>query len=419
MHTAAGMAEKPSPWLARQPILTKDEKVLGYELLFRESASDNRFSSDVENATSSIIGILNILGLDAICDGRLAFINCTHQMLLKDYFLLLPPDKIVVEIQETVPADDIVRAACQRLKHKRYAIALDNFTPNDVRQSLVEYADYVKVDIRRHTPEQNALLAAKYGKTCQMIAQKVETRVQLLTAEKDGFTFFQGYFFRRPEKMRARNIPGIHADYMRLLQAISAPTIDFGVVEELIKHDASLCYRLLRYLNSPLLALSSPVQSIRHAMSLLGERELVRWIRMATTLAMADEKCSDLVLSALVRANFCERIAPKVEHGKSDLFLMGMLSLMDSILELPMGVVIEGLPLDPDTKSELLQAKIGRDTPLTPIYRLMLAREAGEWEDVTFLARKLGLSLPFVNRTYNEAMVWARKVIAGPGALRR
>lgn len=118
-------------------------------------------------------------------------------------------------------------------------------------------------------------------------------------------------------------------------------------------------------------------------------------------------------LSALVRAHFCELIAPKVEHGMSDGFLMGMLSLMDAILELPMGVVIEGLPLDPNTKTELLQAKIGRETPLTPIYHLMLAREAGDWEDITSLAEKLKLSLPCVNRVFNDAMAWARAVTVG------
>jgi EAL and modified HD-GYP domain-containing signal transduction protein len=216
--------------------------------------------------------------------------------------------------------------------------------------------------------------------------------------------------------MRARHIPANHAQHLRLLQAVSATNVDFGAVETLIKHDASLCYRLLRYLNSPLLGLTSPVLSIRHGISLLGERELIRWIRMATTLLMGQEKCSDLVLSSLVRAQFCEILAPKVEHGPSDLFLMGMLSMMDAILELPMGVVVEGLPLDPNTKTQLLEAKIGRDTPLTPIYQLMLAREGGDWEEVTVLAKKLNLSLPSVNRAYNDAMCWAREVTSGPPA---
>ena len=407
-------ASTPSPCLARQPILTKDERVVGYELLFRENPEDNRFEADFDNGTSSIIDTLNVMGLDAICDGRLGFINCTHQMLLKELFLLLPPDKIVIEIQQNVAADEAVLGACQRLKHHGYSIALDNFGPHDPREALVPYVDFLKIDIRRFTSAQSTTLCAKYaGEPIRLIAHKVESRLQMITADKDGFTLFQGYFFRRPERMRARHIPTNQASYLRLLQVISAPEIDLAAVENLIKHDASLCYRLLRYLNSPLLGFSSPVHSIRHGMNLLGERELVRWVRMATTLGMAQDKCSDLVLSSLVRARFCELVAPKFEHGKADLFLMGMLSLMDAILEIPMGVVVEGLALDPEVKEQLLQAKIGHDSPLTPIYHLMLAREAGEWEDVTTLAKKLNLSLAFVNRAYTDAMAWAREMTAG------
>jgi len=414
MSTGAQLSpETPNPWLARQPVLTKDESVVGYELLFRDSAQASHFHSDADSATSNTIDTLNVLGLDAVCDGRLAFINCTQQMLLKDYFLLLPPDKVVIEIQETVSPDELVRASCQRLKQKRYRIALDNFVPSDPRIALVHFADFIKVDIRRHSSEQNTALAATFSTPqCRMLAQKVETRIQMLTAEKDGFTLFQGYFFRRPEHMRARHIPECQVDSLRLLQAVSGKEVDFAAVEELIKHNASLCYRLLRYLNSPLLGLSQPVQSIRHAMSLLGERELVRWIRMATTLVMGQERCSDLVLSSLVRARFCELVEPKLEHSNADLFLMGMLSMMDSILQLPMGVVVEGLPLDPDTKAELLGAKIGRETPLTPLYQLMLSREEGNWEDVVGYAKKLNVPVSRVNRAYNEALLWAREVTA-------
>jgi EAL and modified HD-GYP domain-containing signal transduction protein len=174
MNTAGqASAEKPNPWLARQPIVTSEEKLVGYELLFRATAQDLHFRSDAENATSSTIDSLNVTGLDAVCDGGLAFINCTHQMLLKDYFLLLPPDKIVIEIQETIRADEIVHAACQRLRQKRYSLALDNFVPADPRESLAPYVNFIKVDIRRFSLQQNAALAKKFaGKDCRMLAQK-------------------------------------------------------------------------------------------------------------------------------------------------------------------------------------------------------------------------------------------------------
>ena len=256
-------------------------------------------------------------------------------------------------------------------------------------------------------------MAALYGtQQRRMVAQTVRTHQDFLAAANSGFTLFQGYYFRRSERMRARHIPASQASYLRLLQAISKRELDLEKIEYLIKHDVSLCYRLLRYMNSPLLGVASSVQSVRHAMNLLGERELVKWIRMATTLLVGQDKCSDLVLSSLVRARFCELLAPRVGQGESDLFLLGMLSLMDAILELPMGVVVEGLPLDPNIKAELLSAKRGGQTVLSHIYDLMVAREAGDWEEVVTHAKKINLSVLSANKAYNDAIVWAHRMTA-------
>jgi c-di-GMP-related signal transduction protein len=202
---------------------------------------------------------------------------------------------------------------------------------------------------------------------------------------------------------------------MRLLAAASKPEIDFDELEKLIKHEPSLCYRLLRYLNSPIMALSSPVHSIRNALNLLGEQESIRWIRMATTLVMGQGKSSDLVLSSLVRARFCELLTPKVAHGDADLFLLGMLSLIDAILSVPIGVVIEELSLETDIKAQLLSAKTGKKTALSPVYDLMLAREVGDWEQVTRLAKQLNLSLSQIAEISNQAMRWAHEIITAGG----
>ena len=414
MGTKAQVAptSKPAPCIARQPILTASETVIGYELFFRESAQQSNFTSgDGEKATSAAIDMLNVMGLDVLCNGRLAFINCTRQTLLSDYFALLPPGNVVIEIQHTVPCDEDVIRACQRLKHAGYSIALDNFEPDDKRAGLVPYAEYIKVDITKTAPGPSAAIVAAHGSDCcRMLAHKVETRERFLQASKSGFTVFQGYFFQRPESLQVREIPANQATYMRLLSAVSKSDIDFAEIESLIKHEPSLCYRLLRYLNSPLLGLSSPVLSVRHALSLLGEQEAVRWVRMATTLVMGLDKCSDLVLSSLVRARFCELIGPKVEHGKCDLFLLGMLSLMDAILAVPMGMVVDGLCVEPEIKAQLLRAKTGDKTPLSAVYDLMVAREAGDWPLVIRLGKELNLSLSFVAEKSNEAMRWAHQI---------
>jgi EAL and modified HD-GYP domain-containing signal transduction protein len=417
MGTQTRALEEPTPCIARQPILTADEEVVGYELFFRESPQRDRFTSEQEKATSTTIAALSMIGLDVLCDGHPAFINCTRQMLLTEYFALLLPQQVVIEIQETVPADEDVRQACTRLKRDGYSIALDNFVPGDQRESLVPYADFIKVDITEVPPEQSAPLVAFYrSEGCHLLAQRVETREAFLIAQKNGFTRFQGYFFRRPQNLQVRQIPASQVTYVRLLSAISKPEVDFAELEDLVKREPSLCYRLLRYLNSPLLGLPSSVLSVRHALDLLGERESVRWLRMATTLVMGQEKPSDLVLSSLVRARFCELIAPRVEHGKSDLFLMGMLSLMDAILAVPIGMLIEELCLEPGIKAQLLCAKTGGTTPLSSIYDLMVAREAGDWGRVTQLGKQLKLSLSFVAETSNEAMRWAHQMTKLSGA---
>lgn len=407
----AASVEQNCPCIARQPILQKDESVFGYELFFRISPEERTFSSDADRATSTAIDTLSVIGLDVLCDGHLAFINCTAQMLLGDSFTIMPPGEIVIEIQENVVADESVLAACQRLKAGGYVLALDNFVPGDAREKLVPFADFIKVDMKSVAPEDFPILAARYAKPQrQMVAQKVETRIDFNKAADNGYTLFQGYFFRHPERLRVRKIPANQASCLQLIMAVSKPEVDFLEIEDLIKRDPALCYRLLRFLNSPALGIAAPVQSLRHAFNMLGEKELTRWIRMATTLVMAQGKSSDLILSSLVRARFCEIVAPKVKHGDTDLFLMGMLSLMDAILELPMGMVIDNVPLNPDTKAQLLCGKSGGKTPLSPVYDLMVAREEGNWDVVNRLGKELNLSLYFINKTYNDAMAWARQV---------
>ncbi len=411
----ASAVQKPIPCIARQPILTADEEVVGYELFFREGHDERRFTSDSdgESATAATIDTLNLVGLGVLCDGGMAFINCTQQGLLADRFALLPPGDVVIEIQETVPADEEVVKACEHLKLRGFSLALDNFVPRDSRTALIPYADYIKIDITRVPPMQCSSLVAEYASdTCLMLAHKVETRKHFVMAGKSGFTRFQGYFFRQPENLQVRQIPANQATYLRLLSAVSKSEIDLVEVEELIKHEPALCYRLLRYLNSPLLGLSSPVLSVRNALNLLGEKEAVKWIRMATTASMGQAKTSDLVLASLVRARFCELIAPRVEHGSADLFLLGMLSLIDAILAVPMGMVIEQLCLDPAIKEQLLAAKTKKKTPLSLIYELMVAREVGDWGVVTSLGKELNLSLSFVAATSNAAMKWAHEITA-------
>jgi EAL and modified HD-GYP domain-containing signal transduction protein len=410
LHPDPPQPKPGSRFVARQPILTGDDKVFGYELLFRNGVDDFFSAADPEMASRHMLDSSVLMGLQTLCDGRRAFINCTREMLLKDYITLLPSANTVVEVLENVPPDELVKAACQRLKESGYLIALDDFCWDDPRESLTDFADIIKVDIRTTTIEKAAAMVKRYGPwRCRMLAEKVETREEFLTCKKLGFIYFQGYFFRRPETLHTREIPANRVHYLRILREVSKPELDHGVVEQLIKSEASLCYRLLRYLNSPVFGLSQEVRSVRHALAILGEREVRRWVRLVATLCAAEGKSTELVLTALVRARFCELLSPKIQHGDSDLFLMGLLSLMDVILETPMVQVLDSVPIDIECKSLLL----GGASRLRPIYQLMLAHESGEWDSAQQLAREMGLVESDVAEYYWQAMHWAREVSAG------
>lgn len=407
---AASLSPKPgSRFVARQPILTRDEQVFGYELFFRDGVENYFRATDTEAAARSTLDSSLLLGLDVLCDGRRAFVNCTREVLMKDYVMLLPSAQTVAEILETVPPDDQALAACQRLKEAGYLIALDDFVANDPRHTLTDFADIIKVDLRRTTPEERVAIVKQYGPwRCRMLAEKVETREEFIEARNAGFLYFQGYFFRRPEVLATREIPVNRLNYVRMLQTVAKPELDVREVEEVIKSEASLCYRLLRYMNSAAFAFSSEIHSVRHALSLLGEREIRRWVRLVAMIGAGKDKSSDLIITALVRAKFCELLSQRVPHGNSDLFLMGMLSVMDAILEMPMAKVLENVPVDQETKAVLS----GGASPLRTLYQLMLARESGEWEQMAELTHQLGLSESEVAEAYWQAMQWARQLNA-------
>jgi c-di-GMP-related signal transduction protein len=404
-------APKPGiQFVARQPILTADEKVFGYELLFRDGVEHFFGCRDADAASRSTLNTSMLLGLDALCDGRRAFVNCTRDVLLKDYITLLPSNQTVVEVLETVSADDLVVAACRRLKDAGYMIALDDFAVDDPREALTELADIIKVDLRATSADDAATMVKRYGPwRCRMLAEKVETRQEFVAAKKADFRYFQGYFFRRPETITSHEIPASRLNYLRMLAAVSQEELDSREIENLIKGEASLCYRLLRYLNSAAFGFGTEIHSVRHALSILGEREVRRWIRLVATLGAADGKTSDLVLAALVRARFCELLSPKLSHQDSDLFLMGMLSLMHCILEISMGQVLDNVPIDKESKAVLL----GGGSRLQPFYQLMLAQESGDWTAVSALTQQLHLSESDVSESHLQAMQWARQVSAG------
>jgi EAL and modified HD-GYP domain-containing signal transduction protein len=395
-------------FVARQPVLDANEQVFGYELLFRDSLENHFPVMDGNRAARSTLDSSLLMGLDTLCNGRFAFLNFTRDVLLQDFASLLPPDRVVIEVLESVLPDPEVIGACRRLQERGYMIALDDFVGGDPRQPLLEFTAFVKVDVRETSPKVCSEIVRKLGHQQRILAEKVETREEFKSAKEIGFRYFQGYFFFKPEVVSTSDIPAHKANYLRMLQAVHEPELDLRKIENLIKCEVSLCYRLLRYLNSAAFAFRTEIRSIRHALTMLGTLEIRRWVQLVAALGASQGRSEEMVFTALVRARFCELLNNKVPHGGSDLFLMGLFSLMDSILQMPMVSVMDKISIDKAIKHVIL----GEHSHLRTIYRLMLAQESGEWPAVIGLCKLLHLSTDECSEAYWKALQWAREITA-------
>lgn len=399
-------------FLARQPIFNSARAVYGYELLFR-SGPENRYDGTAPDlASASTIDSILLFGMDRLTPGCRSFLNCTRDFLIHDFATMLPKDRVVLEILETVAMDDEVHDACRRLKQAGYLLALDDFEDRPDWKPLIAMADFIKVDLLRTPPADQLRLAHTYlPLNVQMLAEKVETYDDFHRTRGWGYTYFQGYFFSKPEMLSRKDIPQNQINYLLVLRAVNRAHMDIAEVSERIKAEASLSFRLLRYLNSPAFPLIVEVHSIPHALSLLGERGTRKWVSLIAVTCMATGKPAELVSLPLIRARFCELLAPCAGLAKfaNDLFLLGLLSAMDGILDMRMPDVLKEIAIRDDIRDALL----GKTNKLRDIFDFVRNYERGCWEEISSSAARLGIQEDAISALYIEAVEWARQMLSG------
>lgn len=400
-------------FVARQPIFDQQQKVYAYELLFRSSLANVFTHADPNQASSTVMSnSFFMMGIDAVTGGKKAFLNFTQDLLVQEYVTLLPKEVTVVEILETVDPTPEVIEACKKLKAAGYLIALDDFVDKAEYAPLLELADIIKVDVlATNAEEQRALLRRLASKRLRFLAEKVETHDAFQAAVKLGYTYFQGYFFSKPTILTGKDVPAFKLNYVNILRELQKEDLDFRKLEELIKKEMSLTYKLLRYINSAAFALRQKIDSIQRAMMLLGEREVRRWLSLLVMAGMAKDKPEELVLQATMRAKFCELLAPKagMEQRAQDFFFLGLFSLIDAILDRPLADVLTGMPIADDIKDSLL----GKDSFCRNLYECVLAYEQGAWERLPLLASRVGVDESETPALYAEAVQWTQHSFHG------
>jgi EAL and modified HD-GYP domain-containing signal transduction protein len=397
-------------YVARQPIFDVKKNIYAYELLFRDGALNCVSDIDGDTATEKVLAnSFFSIGLDTILGGKKAFINFTQNLLLQKTPLLLPKTQTVVEILEDVVPEPEVIEACREIVEKGYLVALDDFEYSEKLLPLIRLAHIIKFDFYLTPVEQiKSYLQILPVSSRILLAEKIETNAEFNLAKSLGFTLFQGYFFQKPEIIQGREIAGSQLTLLQIMAECSKPEFEFDKLETLISQDISLSYKLLQYINSAFFSKTNKISSIGQGLVFLGEKEIRRFISLATMSKLAMDKHNEIIRVSSIRGKFCELLGQETSQSidSSELFIVGMFSLLDAIIDQPMNRIMDRLPLSKAVGDALVHNR----GPLAGYLNLVKEYEHGNWSDAQKYASCLSISEDILPTLYVNAVKWCQLI---------
>jgi EAL and modified HD-GYP domain-containing signal transduction protein len=388
--------------VARQPILDRNARVIGYELLFRAPRTDTAGVRDDRKATATVIvdGLLDV-GLWELVGEREAYLNVSRDFLLTVRPLPLPAGRVVLELLESQAVDDELCGALAELTAQGFTIALDDFRFTRETERLLRYAKIVKVDVIEHRGEALRNLIGRLRSDrpdLGLLAEKVETKEEFERCRAMGFEAFQGNFFSRPARVRRHRLPSQGLTALNAMVELEA-TEEVEELHRIITRDAGMSVRLLRYANSAYVALPRRVGSVQEALVWLGARE-VRRFAMMIALAGARDIPDVLLTTALARARMCRQVSGAGDGKEGDsYFTVGLLSVADALADAPMEDVIGELPFREDIAAALLDG----GGELGKVLNEVIAYERGDFDGASDLTARRG----DIDKIYRDATKWA------------
>ncbi len=399
-------------FVARQPIFDTADKVYGYELLFRGS---------VENALASrgpdAVQLSSILDVEAITGGKRAFIRCPGDLIERGIPATVPGEFLGILVPNDIKPSQELAQVCRILKQNGYVLALDNFIQGSGQEALAELADVIRISfLRTSTAQRMWILERSDLGHAAFWASEVHSAKEYREARDLGCSYVQGDFFTQPVPSRGRTATSYNVAGLQLLREVQKPEPEFDEMAEIIGHDPALSYRVLRLVNSAAFGLRTEVTSIKHALLILGMKEIREWFPLLIMTTLTQDKPDELITVSVVRARLAELTArqTRLVDRSAELFLAGLFSTIDVLLDQPMHEALAGLPLPVDVQKAL----VGQEGPITPLYRLALAYEQGLWDEVSELAGREGVPEQVLPRAYAAAVSWARELCEQGGASR-
>lgn len=398
-------------FVARQPIFNRENKIVAYELLYRNSL-ENFFDPSVSSSKATSILIANSyinIGMENLVEDKIAFINFDEVLINNEVPTMLDSSKVVIEVLETVTPDREVISNLIYLKKQGYLLALDDFTPDYKYMKTVGLYDILKVDFMESGLDGAKKIIERYKSESRgFLAEKIETRYEYNKALEMGYDYFQGYYFSKPQVVSSKSTSGIKYQYIKIKDEMQKDEPDFGVIQNIIESDVDLSYKILRLVNT--FSLQNEVSSIRHALSILGLKEIDKWLNFVMIQDFVRDEPSEFVKISVIRSKFAELISinSNKKHQRYQASLVGLFSMIDVILGKKMEDVLAEIPMTDDVKDAIL----GKNTSsLYEILQIVLSYENADWGNLDAPCKRINLNINKLPELYLEAVNWANDYV--------
>ena len=399
-------------FMARQPILNSRREIVGYELLFRSTSRNAATIVSHDIASASVISnVLAGFGFAEVLGDKIGFINVNQPLFFSELLEILPHNQTVLELLEFITLDERAMQRCLKLKKMGFRLSLDDHFYMPELEEFYKIIDIVKLDILQIPPDElTGMVTGLLRTPVQLVAEKVETAAQFELCQKMGFHLFQGFFFQRPEMLQRDCLEPAELEMLQLLERLRHNP-ETEEIEDIFRRSPSLAFHLLKLVNSVNIGLRQKINSLRHAITLLGLDKLRHWVHLAL-FATADNQNrglnNPLLEMAAVRGRLMEHLVmqrqgvPRGYELAEAAFMTGIFSLFDVLFEISMDVIIEGLNLT----GEITGALLKREGDLGQLLALAEMVEQANFGEVERLLTAVDISVEELVDAQMEAFNW-------------
>lgn len=397
--------------IARQSIVDKNQKIFGYEIFSRNNNGSTE-ENTIENDSKQLFNILSTFGMDTLLDGNQGFLNCILEDNPLEYFNLISPKNVVLEIQKLkTETDENIKKILEKieiLKLKGYKIATSEIVLSKKYESWLEHIDYIKIDSLKYNESLMAAIITK-GKNLKktIIVEKIETMEKFNFYSKLNVDYFQGYFFCKPITLSAKISNPSALTIIKLIN-LTMQQAEIKEIEEHLKTDPTLSFKLLKYMNSYGVSGGVKIDSFNKAIMILGYKNLLKWLSILFTTTNKNQNADLLTKTALIRAKFMENLIDKSESSnqltKDNAFIVGLFSLMDAMLNVSIESILESVTVPDEVKDAVLNKK----GILNDVLNMAKALEINDWIEVFAYAYKFNLKEDVINEAYFDSLKWVK-----------